>query len=75
MGAVTGLLTGGSKTKLVAPPLPPTPPPAPTPVSPEVSNAVKKNQQAALLKTPTILTGPQGLTGQASTAKKTLLGV
>ena len=63
-----------------APPPPPKPAPlpeAPTPVSKEVVNARSRSRQQAALaegRKGTIATSPLGLTTQASTAKKALLG-
>ena len=57
-------------------PLPPAPPP-PTPDDPAVEAARKRAQRAARLakgRAATILTGGQGLTGDTSATKKTLLG-
>lgn len=67
-----------------APPPPPALPalpspaaPPPTLVSPEVGEARKRDRRRAALAggVKTVLTSPQGLLTEASTAKKTLLGV
>jgi len=70
-----GALFGGSKTPS-APPLPPPLPAPPTTGSPEVQRAREEARARAALsgRQSTILTSSQGLTTQASTAKKTLLG-
>ncbi len=59
------------------PPLPPPPPPPPTPVDPGV-RAVRDNirRRAAVSggRGSTIMTSPQGLSSEALTTKKSLLG-
>lgn len=56
----------------------PTPPPrlpeAPTPPSAGASGAAANNRKKRTQSSSTILTGPQGVTDQANTAQKTLLG-
>jgi hypothetical protein len=57
--------------------LPPEAPPPPTIVDPVVKKAREQNRQQAALalgRDKTILTSSQGLTEEASTTKKTLLG-
>jgi hypothetical protein len=61
----------------VIPPPPPLPDPPPTPVDPAVTRArTKDRQQAALAqgRSATVLTSGLGLTSEATSAKKTLLG-
>lgn len=60
-------------------PAPPPPPPAkvPTPVDEGVSKAREEEKRKALLaqgRQSTLLTGSQGLTSEAQTQRKTLLG-
>ena len=59
------------------PPAPPPPPPVPQPGDPAVEEARKRALAAARNakgRAATILTGGQGLTGDAPVSKKTLLG-
>ncbi len=58
------------------PPLPPPLAPPPTLVSPDVGEARKREQRRAALAggSKTVLTTPQGLLTEATTAPKTLLG-
>lgn len=59
------------------PPLPPAPPPPPKPTDPNVTRAKRDERRraaGAIGRGSTILTGSQGLTTEASTARKTLLG-
>ncbi len=77
MGAIFG--GGGSSSK--APPVPavlPPAPPQPKPASAKVKKAGKDQRskaRAALGRQSTILTSGQGLLTDASTSRKTLLGV
>ena len=59
------------------PPLPAPPPPPPTPADPAVAKAATdamSRAKAAAGYGSTILTSPQGVSGAANTALKTLLG-
>ncbi len=58
-------------------PAPPAPPPTPSPVDPAISQAATdamKRAKSAAGYASTILSSPQGVTGPASLALKTLLG-
>ena len=60
------------------PPLPAEPPPLPTPADPDVIRSRQRERARAGLARgtqSTILTSAQGLTTQANTAKKSVLGV
>lgn len=70
---VVGSFLGGGKPK--APNLPPPAPPPPTEVDPGVIAArQRQRRQAASALGGSVKTSSQGLTGQAETTKKTLLG-
>lgn len=70
-----GIFSGPPSIK--PPPPPPAPPEPPTPVEPGVRKARKESRRRAALsegRKSTILTSAQGLSSEAQTTKKTLLG-
>lgn len=74
MGFVSNLFGGGNLP--AAPPAPKPLPPPPTINDPTVQAASRQAQLEAALagRGSTVLSSPQGATGTASVAKKTLLG-
>jgi hypothetical protein len=70
-------LGGGGGSSFVPPPLPPPPPPPPTPVDPNVGRvrtSIRRRAAAAGTRQSTIATGAQGLSTEALTTRKSLLG-